>query len=109
MQLLAVILITTTLGAIYFIYMNLVPRVVEIKAERKAPTPHILEHHCEKHIGPPRVERVRRRRRRSREEEGGVAVAALTVVVMIADDDGNDNDNVVVVGPVVIEGGGGGG
>ncbi len=45
-------------GLLLYSYTTLVPRAQVVESQRKMPTPHILNHHCAEHIGPPRVIRV---------------------------------------------------
>lgn len=51
--------IAAVLGLVVYSVRMLVPKAKMVDSMRSMPTPAILQHHCEEHIGPPRVIRVR--------------------------------------------------
>jgi len=50
--------IAAVVGLVVYSLRTLVPKAKLVDSMRSMPTPSILKHHCEEHIGPPRVIRV---------------------------------------------------
>lgn len=50
--------IAAVVGLVVYSLRTLVPKAKMVDSMRTMPTPAILKHHCEEHIGPPRVIRV---------------------------------------------------
>lgn len=51
--------IAAVVGLVVYSLRTLVPKAKMVDSMRSMPTPSILKNHCEEHIGPPRVIRVR--------------------------------------------------
>lgn len=53
--------VAAVVGLLVYSLRMLVPKAKMVDSMRTMPTPAILKNHCEEHIGPPRVIRVRTR------------------------------------------------